>query len=1181
MANISLREYIRKIENLIDNGQIDQAIGHCKHILQMYPKHIDSYRLLGKALLEKQKYGDASDIFQRVLSSVPDDFISHIGMSIIREDENNFDAAIWHMERAFEVQPSNKAVQDELRRLYTNRDGIAPPKIRLTRGALVRMYTRGELYNQAIAEIWAALSEDPNRVDLEVVLARIYFLLGQKVEATETCSKLISKLPFCYEANKILTEILPGTAREEDEKIFRQRVIDMDPYFQYVNEKTLATADVPDSHIVIDLLDWDPGSIVDDQPDWAQSIGFALDHEGSTAEDLSNWLDDSVSHSNETSAYESGSETELPIKAESQDDFLSWLEDSDRQPNETITEESEVVSEPPITDDSLGDVFNLDERQDESSEISFPMDDSEENKEIPTWIKDAGWEVSKDEDGDLEKGFTIPPILPDHDEILSSEADNLLENRLKDEENEDEIHPAEIPDWLQKIVPSEISINIPEEADEFEAKNLEDLFDNLEKDKSALIRSEAEVNWEKEFIDEKESSVEDTLQGFDFSSISINGDEIDASLESANELVSEDKFDDELAWIKDLSTGDERVDNEEITKSPSFENIYENEDEINKHSLDQIINELEVFETEENQPTFSKNDEWFNSLTLDENIEEPEEEFLKETKKEEVPDWIKSVIDEESDQSPVESLEDRDSLPDWLSISDEKTENELDDIKISFDEVKDHSIMKDNALDFEGIVEINEETFVEESLSELIEDGLLSSTEELKAEDINTEIELAALEIEKLEENIEEIQPITDSEKTFTSQMEEQKMEDFISELEFSSLEFEKPIVSEEKGHPEIDDEDDELESALAWMEGLALKQGAEEETLLSKPEDRSENPPEWISEETKLMQDVSDDIDTTPGWLKELEIETDEIQSLESSQTLEGISSKEFLNSHKDEEGEFSSEMDQEKEKIHDFENLFEELGTDLDEKQKTSSVEGLDSEIDGFIESLSESIEEEPILGEKVSGIEAEEVVEDLTSLEEFAEGESKFEIPEPNIEDVEFGELISELTTEDDILLKEDEELSSAFPEERIIFEEILDSEDKIFEFTADSSSTEAQIIAPTETIPESTIDEQEFIPQWEEEIEDTQPVKIIDKRLDELETANKFLYSGNLEDAINLFDPLIRDGFELDTIIENIKIALDHHYPIDINLWQALGDAHLKNNQLQNALDAYSKAEDLLL
>jgi tetratricopeptide (TPR) repeat protein len=192
-----------------------------------------------------------------------------------------------------------------------------------------------------------------------------------------------------------------------------------------------------------------------------------------------------------------------------------------------------------------------------------------------------------------------------------------------------------------------------------------------------------------------------------------------------------------------------------------------------------------------------------------------------------------------------------------------------------------------------------------------------------------------------------------------------------------------------------------------------------------------------------------------------------------------------------------------------------------------------------------------------------------------------ESSIEITDPKIQDVEFEELISEFSIEGDISLEEGEELSVEYHEKEIESEEISDIEDQKYEITEDNSLSEDQIIEPVETIQEIIIDEQEIDTKFEEEIEDTQPLKVKDNRFDELETANKFLHSGNLEEAITIFDPLIHDGFELETIIENIQNALDHHFPIDITLWQALGDAFLKNNQLQNALDAYSKAEDLLL
>ncbi len=204
MAKIPLRVYNREIENLIDRGQTEEALARCKQILQLFPKYIEAYRLLGKAYLESQRYSEAADVFQRLLSTVPDDFVAHVGMSIIKEDEGNLDGAIWHMERATEIQPSNTAVQDELRRLFSRREGMEPSRLRMTRGGLVRMYARGDLYQQAITEALAALAEDTQRLDIQVVLARMYNLTGQRVKAAEVCIDLLEKLPYSYEANLIM-----------------------------------------------------------------------------------------------------------------------------------------------------------------------------------------------------------------------------------------------------------------------------------------------------------------------------------------------------------------------------------------------------------------------------------------------------------------------------------------------------------------------------------------------------------------------------------------------------------------------------------------------------------------------------------------------------------------------------------------------------------------------------------------------------------------------------------------------------------------------------------------------------------------------------------------------------------------------------------------------------------------
>jgi tetratricopeptide (TPR) repeat protein len=82
MAKVPLRKYNSEIEALIDRGQTDEAIAHCRHILKTFPKHLETYRLLGKAYLETKRYAEATDIFKRVLMAVPEDFVSHVGMSI-------------------------------------------------------------------------------------------------------------------------------------------------------------------------------------------------------------------------------------------------------------------------------------------------------------------------------------------------------------------------------------------------------------------------------------------------------------------------------------------------------------------------------------------------------------------------------------------------------------------------------------------------------------------------------------------------------------------------------------------------------------------------------------------------------------------------------------------------------------------------------------------------------------------------------------------------------------------------------------------------------------------------------------------------------------------------------------------------------------------------------------------
>ena len=71
----------------------------------------------------------------------------------------------------------------------------------------------------------------------------------------------------------------------------------------------------------------------------------------------------------------------------------------------------------------------------------------------------------------------------------------------------------------------------------------------------------------------------------------------------------------------------------------------------------------------------------------------------------------------------------------------------------------------------------------------------------------------------------------------------------------------------------------------------------------------------------------------------------------------------------------------------------------------------------------------------------------------------------------------------------------------------------------------------------------------------------------------------LSRGEIPDALATYGKLIKKTRLLDEVIHDLREAL-YRYPVDVSIWQSLGDAYMRANRLQDALDAYTKAEELL-
>jgi len=251
MANIPLRNFQRKIEEMIAGGMIDNALSACQAILEKFPKNFHTYQILGKAFLEKQQLDLADCIFDLVLKIDPDDFVAHIGKSFIRENQDDLPGAIEHMKRAFELEPGNEGLQKEVKRLIQAKDGVAPNNVRLTRGALIKMYLRGELYEQAIAEIKIGLHESPKRDDYRINLAESLYKNGDAITAVQECIEILSEMPYAITANRIMYEILSQNNDTKKDNLYLSRLIELDPYYAFMKPETASVLDIPDVAVLI------------------------------------------------------------------------------------------------------------------------------------------------------------------------------------------------------------------------------------------------------------------------------------------------------------------------------------------------------------------------------------------------------------------------------------------------------------------------------------------------------------------------------------------------------------------------------------------------------------------------------------------------------------------------------------------------------------------------------------------------------------------------------------------------------------------------------------------------------------------------------------------------------------------------------------------------------------------
>ena len=451
MSNLPLGDYLQRIEGLIEEERLTEAAAHCRHILEQHPRYIEAYRLLGKALLEQNQYSDAADLFQRLLSAAPDDLIAHVGLAVAYKADQLFRHATWHMERAFELDPYNGVIQDELRGLYTLGEMPAPKRFVLTKPAVARLHSRSKMYPQAIQALRELLAEDDSRIDLQLLLAESLWWHEQIVDTERVCRQIIEKLPNCITANAILADVWLTSGRVEDAEPYLHRLQQLVLIDQVRLDTETAVGQaltregaprIPKQFIVTELKEMpDLSGETDTGVSWMD----ALEELESREEDpLGGWLN--------VEKLETG---ELE-QAEAEETLPDWLVEL----GESGEEEEQFAELAEETDVDLEDVLGFLNDTGMLGESPSPTTPTTESADTLDWFSDAATDTLLESErqmagteGEKSTGFT--DWLEQQKElelagVTLDEADAALDELLV--EAEAELEQENLPDWLRDDV---------------------------------------------------------------------------------------------------------------------------------------------------------------------------------------------------------------------------------------------------------------------------------------------------------------------------------------------------------------------------------------------------------------------------------------------------------------------------------------------------------------------------------------------------------------------------------------------------------------------------------------------------------------------------------------------------------------------------------------------------------
>lgn len=968
-----------------------------------------------------------------------------------------------------------------------------------------------------------------------------------------------------------------------------------------------------------------------DVPSWLENLELDEDSQETAVAWLENMPESLRATEEELKAAEVFPAPE-PESIEEPIDELAWMDELSAETSST--EAGEQAEEAALSEDLVASEL-IPESTDQEQIFNQEEISTFEN-EMPGWLEELGEEKQETSsifpDEELQKKQEVPSTFP------SEEIEEKQPVTPPAADNNDS--KSMLPDWLSDMEsPEEPELQEPETPSEQASQPVLSSDEDLPGWLGDLSAGDAPATPAEDSSDTLEWL--DSLAGEDTpervpppeldGQAAMELDETEPASQPAGDEVSpnDDTLNTQIpTWLSQISdTEDEEVRpaeqvqksdlpaEEEPAESDSWleqigEDVSTEADSSAASSEREVLDWLDAMETTESTPDQAEAlDDLRESLELEEPSQDLDQMGLETAKY-----FSEDHQEPESAQDTPDTTPERsgqaedDSLPDWLSelgsVDDEEPLSLEDAIRKSGQELSEEEqeflskSEKREADNFEWLSKLDQEeeiTLQETEFEIEIEVEPETKPEVEPEQGSDTESQIPGGMLERLDTNDQEDQKPEESE--IPEWLEDLKTEE--EPQETAVLWLQEFIEKGERAnvHDEIKRYTDELDpgdSIPKWMEDLKNEEDPQTTAMLwlEKFSDNRETPP--TSSETPEQDDTSD-------WLAELEREeADEMEEVPQSEPsnfdnpdegwLADLDIDEKLKSKNSDNEDLSKKGDQQQEPDKEEEPSWMKATSPLEGDIYTDELAGEQKEVEipawlagyGEGEGPEESepgekpTAEEPDIGQGPQQAPSEE--DEYTWVA--AEGSLKTTRKPIDLNKAAISQLESILGISYQVAkgIVHFREKQGPYHQ----FSDLMKVPEIVDEQTIEILKPEVFIGMVEERAPEvvqKPIEKPKVEPEPEPEPSPSKKQKGSQAYNEILNAARARMTDADLQAAVEYYGKLIKKKKLLEEIISDLQQAtLDH--PLEINLQKTLGDAYMKSDLLDEALEAYSKAEDLL-